>query len=506
MNAIPEKKSKSFVYNSSTFSGCLDIILVEKSDRSLRCSDICLTIGNIKMMNTANKKITMKVNGFLCKHQLSIDGSGNAYFEPIKKVYFEKTKFSDGNTKNEKVVFKDENPGQDMPSTKHNSNNPYQLYSEKDNVKDINDLEVSLCGHLLKEGMSKSQINTIFDKYRKTYADFKENTNSILNDENLMIRINGQVYDSFIGIPKLLSLNLFQKSIGKSDIPKERNKTTNLVNKKDNDFPYFKKSLKPPEDMFEGVCLHKGRNEAKFSFNGNFSSDYEISSRLYYYPYRKHFRVIISDIDGTVTRSDLLGHIMPMVGQDWSHDGIAKLFSNLAKRGYIFIYLSARNIGQAKRTKNYLESIDQGGEIMPDGPVITSTDGLFSSFNREVIQKTPHLFKIEMLRGIYKVFEDNDKNPFYAGFGNRETDAIAYTTLAIETKRIFTINDKSEIKVLKNGNTVNFTDLNKTIDETFPEFDPNYEAQEDEHQVKIRNKTVGNIVHQSLYDTLFKNN
>lgn len=48
--------------------------------------------------------------------------------------------------------------------------------------------------------------------------------------------------------------------------------------------------------------------------------------------------MVVTDVDGTITISDLLGHLMYMVGQDWSHRGVASLFSSI--RVYIFIYLS----------------------------------------------------------------------------------------------------------------------------------------------------------------------
>lgn len=55
--------------------------------------------------------------------------------------------------------------------------------------------------------------------------------------------------------------------------------------------------------------------------------------------------MIVSDIDGTITKSDLLGHLMPFISRDWSHEGIAKFFTELHHRGYIIVYLTARNIG-----------------------------------------------------------------------------------------------------------------------------------------------------------------
>lgn len=37
---------------------------------------------------------------------------------------------------------------------------------------------------------------------------------------------------------------------------------------------------------------------------------------------------------------------MPMMGRDWSHEGISGLFSNIEKNGYQMVYLTARAIGQ----------------------------------------------------------------------------------------------------------------------------------------------------------------
>ena len=39
-----------------------------------------------------------------------------------------------------------------------------------------------------------------------------------------------------------------------------------------------------------------------------------------------------------------------------------------------------------------------------------------------------------------------DSEPFYAGFGNRETDAISYRSVAINIGKIFIINPSGVIK------------------------------------------------------------
>ena len=55
----------------------------------------------------------------------------------------------------------------------------------------------------------------------------------------------------------------------------------------------------------------------------------------------------------------MLGHILPRIGfHDWSHNGIAKLFSGIKQNGYEFIYLSARPIGFSNQTKGYIKGLN----------------------------------------------------------------------------------------------------------------------------------------------------
>lgn len=50
---------------------------------------------------------------------------------------------------------------------------------------------------------------------------------------------------------------------------------------------------------------------------------------------------------------------MPIVGRDWSHDGVAELFTKIKKAGYLILYLTARAIGQADATRDYLFGLTQ---------------------------------------------------------------------------------------------------------------------------------------------------
>lgn len=53
----------------------------------------------------------------------------------------------------------------------------------------------------------------------------------------------------------------------------------------------------------------------------------------------------------------MLGHVLPRLGKDWSHKGIAKLFTSIKKNNYEFLYLTSRPIGQADMTRDYIKGI-----------------------------------------------------------------------------------------------------------------------------------------------------
>ena len=97
-----------------------------------------------------------------------------------------------------------------------------------------------------------------------------------------------------------------------------------------------------------------------------------------------------------------------------------------------------------------------------------SPDRLMRSFKREVILKTPQVFKIACLKNIVKLFPKNQA-PFYCGFGNRDTDAISYQDVGIPASKVFIINPEGE---LYNYGTPmykkSYSLLAERVDEMFP--------------------------------------
>ncbi|KAJ8957637.1 hypothetical protein NQ318_017526 [Aromia moschata] len=204
-----------------------------------------------------------------------------------------------------------------------------------------------------------------------------------------------------------------------------------------------RKTLRLSSKQILSLNLRDGMNEVEFSVTTAYQGTTRCQCHLYKWKWDD--KIVISDIDGTITKSDVLGHILPIVGKDWAQSGVAQLFNKIADNGYKLLYLSARAIGQARITREYLKSIKQGDLSMPDGPILLNPTSLITAFHREVIEKKPEQFKISCMSDIKALFPP-DSNPFYAGYGNRINDVWAYRAVGIPIVRIFTINPKGELK------------------------------------------------------------
>ncbi|XP_041103780.1 phosphatidate phosphatase LPIN2-like [Polyodon spathula] len=228
----------------------------------------------------------------------------------------------------------------------------------------------------------------------------------------------------------------------------------------------YKKSLRLSSDQIASLKLKEGPNDVVFSITTQYQGTCRCEGTIYLWNWDD--KVIISDIDGTITKSDALGQILPQLGKDWTHQGIAKLYHSVHENGYKFLYCSARAIGMADMTRGYLHWVNDRGTILPCGPLMLSPSSLFSAFHREVIEKKPEKFKIECLTDIKNLFQLN-KHPFYAAFGNRPNDVFAYKQVGVPVCRIFTVNPKGElIQEQTKGNKSSYSRLSVLVEHVFP--------------------------------------
>ncbi|KAJ1680311.1 lipin Ned1 [Spiromyces aspiralis] len=234
----------------------------------------------------------------------------------------------------------------------------------------------------------------------------------------------------------------------------------------------YAKTLRLTSEQLSSLDLKYGMNKVVFRVKSN-----KASSEARIFMYDNSAQIVVSDIDGTITKSDVMGHLFNMVGKDWTHIGVAKLYTDIRNNGYEIFYLTARAIGQAHSTREFLRNVKQDGYMLPEGPLLLSPDRLFTSFHREVILRRPQEFKMTCLRQIRNLFGEN--NPFYAGFGNRITDAMSYRSVNIPVSRICTIDSTGKVKLeLLPGYNSSYVEMNDLVDFMFPQLsskiDPKY--------------------------------
>ena len=213
-------------------------------------------------------------------------------------------------------------------------------------------------------------------------------------------------------------------------------------------------TLRPAERDALRSRLRPGKNVVAFSFASSLWGKQTVMAHLYLWSWQA--KIVISDVDGTITKSDVIGHLAPMVGKDWNHAGIASLYNRIRDNGFELMFLSSRAVSQSAGTRRYLEKLTQDGETLTHGPVLLAPDSISAALYREVVIRQPQVFKMGCLNAIRALFpsaaekedassEACNESPFYAGFGNRETDAASYASVGVPPGRIFTINPKSEV-------------------------------------------------------------
>jgi phosphatidate phosphatase LPIN len=225
----------------------------------------------------------------------------------------------------------------------------------------------------------------------------------------------------------------------------------------------YAKTLRLTSDQLKALGLKAGPNPMSFTVN-------RATCQANMYLWRYDVPIVISDIDGTITKSDALGQVLNMIGRDWTHIGVAKLYTEIVNNGYNIMYLTSRSVGQADTTRAYLNGIVQDNHRLPKGPTILSPDRTIAALRRELYIRKPEVFKMACLRDISNLFGPT-RTPFYAGFGNRFTDALSYRSVSIPSNRIFTINSYAEVSLdLLSLNKLKYSYVNmrEVVDHYFP--------------------------------------
>lgn len=196
--------------------------------------------------------------------------------------------------------------------------------------------------------------------------------------------------------------------------------------------------------------------------------------------YDKTDKIVIMDVDGTVTRSDVRGYVESVYFgiYDYTHEGIVTFLNSLKESCSCHVlYLTSRPISHLKETRLLLRNArdkSAEGRMLPVGPVFTNTETMMTAAYRELIAKNTVALKSSILLNISKVFKTASSitrrlttptlstdiesrigvsvphpwsTPFLFGIGNKVADAIAYKLAGVLEGNILIVDTTSKVCV-----------------------------------------------------------
>jgi len=263
-------------------------------------------------------------------------------------------------------------------------------------------------------------------------------------------------------------------------------------------------SLRPEtsalKHLIDNSSIIPGRNLIRYILHQNKDGKETVigTAEAYLFLWSVHDQCIISDIDGTVTRSDVRGVIDSILTESYSHihDGVCQLFHDVIEHGKSthdghsqptttidhvtsmwqqspprkgqirMLYLSSRPMSLIHSTRKFLSSMTQsslksstdlhetkGNDTvsasdvkLPAGPIFLHTGNLSKVLVTELVYKSTHEFKADTLarQVVIPFIAAGKKNRvFIAGFGNKKTDYLSYRMVGLESRDIYIINKRS---------------------------------------------------------------
>ena len=132
---------------------------------------------------------------------------------------------------------------------------------------------------------------------------------------------------------KFQSLSPSSRAISDGDLTEEKEEDVMAGEKEEEE---KRNSLRLSKVEVDELGLELGSNSAVFSVTTRFQGTYRAACNIHLW--RQKDRVVISDIDGTITRSDVRGMLLPLIGaSNWAQGEVVRLYNLIASNGYRFL-------------------------------------------------------------------------------------------------------------------------------------------------------------------------
>ncbi|KAK8893252.1 hypothetical protein M9Y10_021669 [Tritrichomonas musculus] len=478
-------------YNPSTLSGALDIIIIEHPDGTLRSSPWHVRFGKLGLLHHVGKVVTVDINNDHAPFLMQVDESGRGQFFSSQSI----------NQFSHSTIIYPKSPSIEFAQVNIQSKDVRHILSK---LKEKKRNEPNIKDNFNMINISSDDDLTNANDYESFFPYDEDLKYQMIHDDDAVdleaaLKYKDPDPQPISTISSSLDLAQSTNTIG------HHHQTLDSTNNELTDITNTKVRPVPSALLLSSMrsMLHYGKNDVVFTVSSLIQGPKKIEANIFLW--KSSVKLIVSDVDGTVTSSDLLGHVLPTFGKDWTHPGLAPLYNKIEKNGKNtqFVYLSSRPIGEASLTRKMLKKIQQDGFVMPEGPLITAPDLAIPAMAREM-QRKPHEFKIPTLMQIKDLFakpsgslksestenlalesiafaselddhhnsaadpdfnsnvdldnnqinpqseinnmnDENDGMPFIFGFGNRKTDVISYRNVGLRDDQILLFDTKHRV-------------------------------------------------------------
>lgn len=192
-------------------------------------------------------------------------------------------------------------------------------------------------------------------------------------------------------------------------------------------------------------------------------------------------KVLISDIDGTITKSNTTGIFDTILTEQYAHchEGICQLYAaivgqvnnkdssgNDEETSTRVVYLTSRPVALASCTRRFLENLRQGGgHCLPQGPILGFHGNFTQLLWMELVSHRTQEFKADRLwKNLVQPFQEagapHHQDFLLGAFGNTLMDIQAYHMVGVGLQHSYLIEKSSKIHAFdKDDNSKRPADL-----------------------------------------------
>ena len=200
----------------------------------------------------------------------------------------------------------------------------------------------------------------------------------------------------------------------------------------------------------------------------------EINVRIpfFIYQFDQGDKLIVTDIDGTITKSDGRGFFGGNLGCKVHHESVHEFFQKAHENGYKIIYLTARPIKYHALTRKYLFETLKDSDVdiwrLPQNPVFCLSTDIAEAILRDSALGASG--KTTPLTNLLSLFKETSSTVVVGAYGNNDSDSEAYKNVGIPISNTFMIDTNSRIVNLATQEETSFKLQASEIDTLYPKY------------------------------------